>query len=136
MTDPLPDDPLLEGPSAIMAHLGVQMTGWDRDYARFEAEIAPFLLNRSEIPHGGVYATMLDTAMGYAGAYTGDPADRRMTLTLSLTVNYLSRPKGGRLIAEGHRTGGGAKTFFTEGQLTDETGALIATAVGTFKFSR
>ncbi|SFK04734.1 PaaI family thioesterase [Celeribacter neptunius] len=131
MTDPT--DPLLEGPSAILAHLGVRMTGWDRDYARFEAEIAPFLLNRSEIPHGGVYATMLDTAMGYAGAYTGEAEDRRMTLTLSLTINYLSRPKGKLLIAEGHRVGGGAKTFFTEGRLTDETGELIATGQGTFR---
>ncbi|MBW6418336.1 PaaI family thioesterase [Celeribacter sp. PS-C1] len=124
---------LLEGPSAALAHLGIEMTGWDRDVARFEATVAPEHLNRSGLPHGGVYATMLDTAMGYSGAYTGDPEDRRMTLTLSLNINYLSRPKGTRLIAVGRRLGGGAKTFFTEGHLTDETGELIATAQGTFR---
>lgn len=124
---------LVEGPSAALAHLGIEMTGWDHDVARFEATVAPFHLNRSEIPHGGIYATMLDTAMGYAGAYTGDPDQRRMTLTLSLNISYLSRPKGTRLIAVGQRIGGGAKTFFTDGRLTDETGELIATAQGTFR---
>ena len=124
---------LLEGPSAALAHLGIEMTGWDHDVARFESTVAPFHLNRSEIPHGGIYATMLDTAMGYAGAYTGDPDQRRMTLTLSLNISYLSRPKGTRLIAVGQRIGGGAKTFFTDGRLTDETGELIATAQGTFR---
>lgn len=124
---------LLEGPSAALAHLGVEMTGWDRDVARFEMTVAPHHLNRSGIPHGGIYALMLDTAMGYSGAYTGEAEDRRMTLTLSMTVNYLSRPKGTRLIAEGRRRGGGTKTFFTEGTLVDETGELIATAQGTFR---
>jgi uncharacterized domain 1 len=124
---------LLEGPSAALAHLGIEMTGWGEDVARFETTIAPFHLNRSGIPHGGIYATMLDTAMGYAGAYTGDPDDRRMTLTLSLNINYLSRPKGTRLIAEGRRMGGGTKTFFTEGTIVDETGELIATGQGTFR---
>ncbi|KAB6717659.1 MULTISPECIES: PaaI family thioesterase [Roseobacteraceae] len=125
--------PFLEAPSAALAHLGIAMTDWNTDFARFEAEIAPFMTNRSGIPHGGIYAMILDTAMGYSGAFTGDMQDVRMTLTLSLTVNYLSRPKGARLIAEGRRVGGGAKTFFTEGRLLDETGELIATAVGTFK---
>ena len=130
MTD---HDPLLEPLSPAMAHLGVEMTAWSTDFARFEADIAPFMANRSGIPHGGIYAAMLDTAMGYSGAYTGDKHDLRMTLTLSLTVNYLSRPKGARLIAEGRRVGGGAKTFFTEGRLLDETGEWIATGIGTFK---
>ncbi|AJE45623.1 PaaI family thioesterase [Celeribacter indicus] len=126
-------DDRIEEPSAVLRHLGIRQTAWTEDFAQVEAEITPVLLNRSGIPHGGIYATMLDTAMGYSGAYTGRLEDRQMTLTLSMTVNYLSRPKGQRLIAEGRRTGGGARTFFTEGRLTDETGELIATAVGTFR---
>lgn len=124
---------VIEPASAAMDHLGVYQTAWSDGFARFEADIAPIHLNRSGIPHGGIYAAMLDTAMGYCGAYTGSAEDQKMTMTLSMTVNYLSRPKGTRLIAEGRQTGGGARTFFAEGWIMDESGELIATAVGTFR---
>ena len=131
MTDTPP--PYVEGVSPALAHMGIEMTGWSAEVARFEADITPFMANRSGIPHGGIYAMMLDTAMGYSGAFTGDAESKIMTLTLSLNVNYLSRPKGIRLIAEGRKTGGGARTFFSDGRLFDETGEMIATAQGTFR---
>jgi len=55
-------------------------------------------------------------------------------MTLSMTVNFLAPPQGGTLIAEGRRTGGGRKTFFTEGAARDETGLLLATATGVFRY--
>jgi hypothetical protein len=55
-----------------------------------------------------VHATLLDTAMGYCGCYTGDPNRRIMALTLSMTVNYLSQVKGIRLIAEATQNRGRA----------------------------
>ncbi|MCA0042878.1 PaaI family thioesterase [Celeribacter litoreus] len=114
-------------------HIGLIFTYWVEGEARLELPIGPQHLNRHGIPHGGIYAMLLDTAMGYSGAFTGDPEVRQNNLTLTLTVNYLSRPKGKTLIAEGKRVGGGAKTFFAEGKITDETGELIATASGAFK---
>jgi len=77
---------------------------------------------------------LLDTAMGYAGCYTGDPAQKRMAMTLSLTVNFISRPRGALLIASASKRGGGRRTFFADGEVHDETGELIATGSGSFRY--
>lgn len=114
--------------------LGFAITGWAPDYARVELPLGEHLANRHGIPHGGVYATLLDTALGYCGCYTGSTENKRMAMTLSLTVNFLSRPKGDLLICEARRTGGGARTFFAEGTIKDETGETVATATGVFRY--
>ncbi|NDV98638.1 PaaI family thioesterase [Salipiger sp. PrR002] len=129
-------DPFLEGPAPYLQHLGAAMTEWRADFARFELELGREHMNRHENPHGGVHAALLDTAMGFAGCFTGDADDKLMALTLSLNVQYLSRPKGTRLIAEGTRTGGGKSTFFAEATITDETGELIAKGSGVFRYRR
>ncbi len=135
MDNPHPLDPALdEDAYPFAAHIGMALTGWGPDYARIELPIAAFIANRHGVPHGGVHAAMLDTAMGYAGCYTGDPDNRQLALTLSLNVNYLSQAQGARLIAEGRRTGGGRRTFFAEARLIDDTGDLIATGTGVFRY--
>ena len=123
------DEPI----SAFQTHIGYALTEWRQDFAQVEAPIAPFMKNRQGIPHGGVHATLLDTAMGFAGCYPGDGRTRQLALTLSLTVNYIAQARGTRLIATSTVTGGGRTTFFAESRLTDDTGTLIATATGTFR---
>jgi len=130
------DPNLLEPPSALQTHLGYRLSAWSKDFARLELPLEPFLMNRQGLPHGGIHATMLDTAMGFAGCYTGDPERQQMALTLSLTVNYLGQATGPRLIAEARRTGGGKSTYFAEGTVRDETGAIIATGTGVFRYRR
>lgn len=133
MTDEL-DPRLVEPPYPLQAHLGMCMTAWSEDYARIETPLTNFLMNRQGLPHGGIHATLLDSAMGYAGCYTGDPDRRQMALTLSMTVNYLAQASGEVLIAEGWRTGGGRRAFFAEGRVTDHTGTVIATSTGVFRY--
>ena len=52
----------------------------------------------------------------------------------ALSWSGMSVAKGTRLIASGKRTGGGAKTFFAEGRITDDEGTLVATATGVFRY--
>jgi uncharacterized protein (TIGR00369 family) len=130
------DPALLEAPSALQTHLGYHLTEWSEGFARVELPLTPVLMNRQGLPHGGMHATLLDTAMGFAGCYTGDPERAQMALTLSLTVNYLGQARGDVLIAEARRTGGGKSTYFAEGDVRDETGALIATGSGVFRYRR
>lgn len=135
MTELTPLDPALqEGPYALQRHLGFALTHWGVDHARLELPIEHYLMNRAGIPHGGIYATLLDTVMGYAGCYTGDPTHQKLALTLSLTTNFLSRPRGHTLIATGTRTGGGKSTFFAESTISDDTGEVIARGSGAFKY--
>lgn len=133
MTDDL-DPRLVEDAYPLQRHLGFALTAWSEGFARVELPLTEVLMNRQGLPHGGVHATMMDTAMGYAGCFTGDPKVRQMALTLSLTVNYLGQATGDILVAEARVTGGGRKTYFAEGELRDGTGALVATATGVFRY--
>lgn len=128
------DPALIEPPYPLQRHLGFELTRWQPDYARIEIPLTEMLTNRQGLPHGGIHATLLDTAMGFAGCHTGDPARRRMALTLSLTVNFIALATGGHLVAEGWRRGGGRRTYFAEGRVTDETGTLVASATGVFRY--
>ncbi|MFX0546056.1 PaaI family thioesterase [Roseovarius sp. S1116L3] len=130
-----PIDPsLLEAPSGLQTHLGFELTEWSRDFAKVELDFTPHLYNRQGLLHGGVHALMLDTAMGYAGCYTGDPDQKQDALTLSMTVNYIGQLKGKRIIATGRRTGGGRRTYFAEAVVTDENGEIAASATGVFRY--
>lgn len=115
------------------ALLGYEIAEWAEGRCRVVMPLSDAHMNRHGLPHGGVYATLLDTAMGFAGSYSPPDAEKRFALTLSMTTNFLSRPRGELLSADGRVTGGGRNTFFAESSITDETGELIATAVGTFR---
>lgn len=125
-----------EPPSGLQTHLGYRLVSWETDFARVELPLGPHLMNRQGLPHGGLHATLIDTAMGFAGCYTGDPDRRQMALTLSLTVSFLGRAKGARLITEARRTGGGRSIYFAEATVTDDTGARVATGTGVFRYRR
>ncbi|MHA6344974.1 PaaI family thioesterase [Roseivivax sp. CAU 1761] len=128
------DERFREDAYAYLQHLGIRMVEWREDYARFELPIAPHLGNRHGNPHGGAHASLIDTVMGYAGCWTGAPGVVQHALTLSLNVQYLSRPRGEVMIGEGWRTGGGRSTFFAEARVSDETGEIIATGSGVFRY--
>ncbi|WGI23197.1 PaaI family thioesterase [Amylibacter sp. IMCC11727] len=125
---------LLEDPYEYQKLIGFDIVEWEQDHAKLHLQLATKHGNRYGIPHGGIHATLLDTCMGFAGCYTGDRETPQLAMTLSLTVQYLSRPKGTLLIATGRKTGGGRKTFFAEGDITDDTGELIAKGTGTFRY--
>ena len=90
-------------------------------------------INRGASLHGGVIATMLDAASGYAVSLSVDGENLHPTSTLSLTVNYLSRVSDGRVFATANVTGGGKHTVFVNAELITEDGTKVATATGTFK---
>jgi uncharacterized protein (TIGR00369 family) len=134
--DPGLDPALIETHYPFQKLLGFRMTGWSEDFARFELPLDEHLANRYGIPHGGVYAALLDTVMGFAGCYTGVPGEKRLAMTLSMTTNFLSRPTGQLLIGEGRRTGGGRSSFFADGTVRDDAGTTIATATGVFRYRK
>ena len=93
------DPALVERPYPFQNLVGFRILEWSEDFARFELPMGEHLGNRYGIPHGGVYATLLDTVMGFAGCFTGSAEDRRLAMTLSLNVNYLAVPQGDRLVS-------------------------------------
>lgn len=137
MSGTAPVDPaLVEDPYPYQALLGFRLVHWSEGVARFEMPLSERLMNRYGIPHGGVYASLLDTAMGYCGSYTGDPDRRQLCMTLSLTTNFVDQPAGDMLLGEGRRVGGGRSTYYAEGTVTDRANRVVATGVGTFRYRR
>lgn len=120
--------------SALQQLLGYKLVEWEEGRAVIAYEVAADHLNRTNRLHGGVIATLCDTAAGYAGVYRATPGDTRTTVTLSLTVNYVASVSGGRVTAEARKRGGGKTIFFSEVEVRDEDGRLVATALGTFRY--
>lgn len=119
--------------SGFQKHIGYELVEWSEGFAKLLLPIGPHLLNREGIPHGGALATILDTAMGFAGSYTGDADRPHIVMTLNLSVNYLAKAQGELLTTIATVTGGGHKTFFATAHTSDSSGATIATATGVFK---
>ena len=120
--------------SAFQGLLGYRLALWEPDRAVIEYEVDAGHLNRSGVLHGGVLVTLLDTAAGYAGCHCAVPGRIRRTLTLSLTTNFVAPVRQGRLRVDGRRTGGGRRIFFAAAEARDDSGRLLAGAVGTFRY--
>ena len=81
--------------------------------------------------HGGVVCTLLDSVAGCA-LHTTLPQGKGYT-SIEIKVNYLKavRLNSGLLTATGTVVKSGARVGFTEGVVTDESGATVATATST-----
>jgi uncharacterized protein (TIGR00369 family) len=92
----------------------------------------PSLENTAGLIHGGVAATMLDTAMG-AAAHTMCPLGS-MTVTQDLTITYLRKLTlaSGPIRATGRVLNAGGRTIYVTGEIHDGAGKRAAHAVGNF----
>ena len=123
-----------EYPYPFQRHLGFILSDWNYGYCRLELPLESFLMNMCGIPHGGIHATLFDTALGYPGCYSNDPSDPRFTMTLNLGVNFGAKSKGDKLLVDAKQTSGGRQIYFAEGRATDNHGSLIATDTGAFRY--
>lgn len=88
-------------------------------------------LNINGVVHGGVYCTMLDTAMGAAVVTTLN--EQEITATTSLYVDFLRPARLGQVLsAEGKVTRRGRHIAFVDGKLTDDDGQLMGSGRGTW----
>lgn len=93
-------------------------------------------MNGGMVTHGGMVMTLLDMAMALAGR-RGDP-QQRVCVTVEMKSNFL-RPagvQGNRLLAQGTLRHNTRSLAFCDGELRDQGGALLATASGTFKYTK
>ena len=84
-------------------------------------------LNPRGTVHGGLLATMLDTAMGNAVTEVGG----ERPVTVALTVTYLEPGRAGRLEATARVRKRGKRLLIVEGEVTQD-GDVLADALGTF----
>jgi uncharacterized protein (TIGR00369 family) len=122
------DNPFLES-------LGATLTDWRAGYAEFTMPVLAAHLNRQRTLQGGAIATLLDAACGYAGLHTEGDTPLH-AFTLSLTVNYLDRGLGEKVVAKGFLERQGRSIYFCRGEAWIDDRLLIASAQGTFKYAR
>jgi uncharacterized protein (TIGR00369 family) len=96
--------------------------GFDR--CRIELDLGPRHMQPFGIVHGGVIATLLDTATFWAG-YLRLPQGTGL-VNVDLKLNYLRAVTGGRLRAEGSCLRAGRQITVAEASVFDESGERIA----------
>jgi uncharacterized protein (TIGR00369 family) len=111
--------------------LDMRMTEVEEGRVVFEIDAKPEFGNPLGTVHGGITATLLDSALGCA-VQTSLPAGASYT-TLDLSVTYVKAvPYDGRsLRGEGTTVHIGGRIATAEGRVTDGDGRLVATATAT-----
>lgn len=115
--------------------LDIRPVAAEKGHAVFEMRVEQRHLRTLGILHGGVTATLLDTAMGYA-AGTLSPAGY-FVVTVQLNVNFI-RPgwDGETLQVTGNVKHSGQQTAVAYGEIRNAEGVLLATGTGTFMYIR
>lgn len=123
---------VIEGRAPLPPVLG--LLGWkvievEPGHARAGFEGQEQFYNHAGLIHGGILAAMLDGVMGAAAVSMLAP-DENIT-TLEMKVSFMRPCPPGPLIGEGRVVHKGRSVIFTDGFLTAEDGALLATATAT-----
>ncbi len=114
--------------------LGTRLVEWDRDRVVLELAVRPELLNLGGVVHGGVLSTLVDSACGFAGAWSPEPGHVRKSVTLSLTTNFTGQVTEGTLRAVGRKVAGGRRIYTGVAEVFNDAGELVATGQGTFRY--
>lgn len=120
--------------SGFLQHLGLRLLESREGYVKGEMAIEPCHLNRAGVVHGGVLCTMIDFAAAAAGLHAGPGASTRLSVTLSLTTQFMRPAKSQKLTVEGRITSVGRRTYTAEAQVRDAKGELVAGGIGTFQW--
>ena len=123
---------LESGPPVPIAEVvDMRAVSAERGRAVFAAHAEPRFANPMGGLHGGLIATLLDSALGCAAMTVLPPG--RLYTTLTLEVKYLRATPldGTELLAEGTVVHAGRRQITVEGSLTNAAGKVVATATST-----
>ena len=115
-------------PPPISQTLGFRLVEVDKGLAVFAIEPAEHLYNPIGSVHGGVYATLLDSAAGCAVHTTLAAGVNYTSLDLSVKFLRSMTPDGGEVRAIGTVIHSGRRTALAEAKMVDSKGRLLATA--------
>ncbi len=120
-----------QGGAGIGVLLGMTVEHMEPGRVVFGLETRPEFGNPLGTLHGGIYSTLLDSAMGCA-VHTSMPEGAAYT-TLELKVNFVRAVKldGVKLRCEGSTIHVGSRVATTEGRVTDDQDRLVAHGTST-----
>lgn len=115
--------------SPFFEHMSMQLVSIEYDNAQIELQASKSHLQPYGMVHGGVVATLIDTATFWA-AFMRIPADAGM-VNVDLKLNYLRSFKEGLLRAKGTTIRSGQSISYAEAKVMDTGGELIAHGTST-----
>ncbi|MEL7206836.1 MAG: PaaI family thioesterase [Actinomycetota bacterium] len=117
----------------FMGLLGITFDRYEPDDVVVRLPFDERWTNDGVVFHGGVIATMLDTA-GAAAAWSNHDFDRgTRASTVSMSVQYLAAAQSSDLVVSAHTVRRGRELIFTEITARDEHGADVAHALQTYR---
>ncbi|MGD2271420.1 MAG: PaaI family thioesterase [Desulfobacterales bacterium] len=99
-------------------------------FSRFEIDLGKKHLQPFGLVHGGVFASIIDTAASWALFYGIEDHDAGMT-SVDLKLNYLSPAVTGKLIAKGRQIKLGHTLGYAESDVIDKNGKILAHGTST-----
>lgn len=119
--------------SPFNKHLGLKLGKLERDRAEVIMPFSPSLPTLADVVHGGAISTLADTAATVV-SWTGveEPGDGRGA-TVALTVEFLAAARGKELTATARVLRRGRAICFSEVDVTEPDGNLVAKALATYK---
>lgn len=102
----------------------------DENSCEITVPITPSIYNNLNIVHGGITATVLDTAMGSLANYL--LPEGLGAVTNQLNIHYIAPGIGDSLRCRAELIHKGRKTFVIAGEAFREDGKKVAYATGTF----
>ena len=119
--------------SPFNKHLGLKLGKLERDRAEVIMPFSASLPTLADVVHGGAISTLADTAATVV-SWTGveEPGDGRGA-TVALTVEFLAAARGKELTATARVLRRGRAICFSEVDVTEPDGNLVAKALATYK---
>ena len=110
--------------------LGLEFVSAGRGSATFALDVRPELTRIGGILHGGAVVSLMDTAAAFAVHTLLEPGGR--TVTVDLTVHFLSPAHEGRVEARATILRRGRRVIILKVEAADASGELIATSTMTY----
>ena len=114
----------------FVGHLGIEVDSIGDGKAVLSMRLQPEFTNSFGTAHGGVIMSIVDVAL--CTAARSQHPDSIGVITVDLSLQFIGVGKG-KLIAEARVLKPGRNTVFTEGEVRNEDGSLVAKAIGTVR---
>jgi uncharacterized protein (TIGR00369 family) len=111
-------------------HFGFQLVRAERGRAVFRMPVLELHKQIHRVVHGGVLASLADTAGGFAAFLAAPPGSR--VLTIELKINFLEGVEHGEIEADARVLRQGKTTSVVDCDVTDQDNRLVSKALMTF----
>jgi len=117
----------------FMAFLGIVFERYEHDDVTLRLPFREDLTNDGVVYHGGVVASMLDSAGAAAAWSNHDFTKGARASTVGMTVQYFGAAKRSDLLCHARAVKRGRELIFTEITATDADGTPVAHALQTYR---